>query len=119
MVLLQSGHALHIAPADSKVGEAMVLLQSGHALHIAPADFTSVERWFCSRADTLSISPPPTSRRWSGGFLFKQVGVGDFHRFGGLPFLCSLNDLNFLGRQAVEFIHQRVNLAVRARAFVL
>ena len=33
-------------PRRLYVGEAMVLLQSGHALHIAPADFTSVERWF-------------------------------------------------------------------------
>ena len=30
----------------------MILLQSRHALHIAPADFTSVERWFSFRLGT-------------------------------------------------------------------
>jgi hypothetical protein len=60
-------------PRRLYVGGAVVLLQSRRAPHTAPADFTSVERWFCSRADALLIPSPPTLRRWSGGFAPEQT----------------------------------------------
>jgi len=52
MILLQGGHAPHIAPRRLYVGGAMILLQTGHAPHIVPADFMSVERWFSFRLRT-------------------------------------------------------------------